>query len=54
MKDFLIDNELMEKVVDYDESNKDYIKVYFHSEDEALEAIKKIEKIKWEKVRNNQ
>jgi hypothetical protein len=52
LKDFLTENGIMEKVVDIDESNKDYIKVFFDSEEEALEAIKKIEKIKWENVRN--
>ncbi len=41
----------MDKVSDIDESNKDYIKVFFGTEEDALEAIKKIEKIKWENVR---
>jgi RNA recognition motif-containing protein len=53
LKDFLGEYGIMEKVVNIDESNKDYIKVFFDSEEDALEAIKKIEKIKWENVRIN-
>jgi uncharacterized protein YwgA len=51
LKEFLTENGLMDKVSDIDESNKDYIKVFFGTEEDALEAIKKIEKIKWENVR---
>ena len=42
---------MIESIVKYDDSNKDYIKIYFKTEEETLEIIKKIEKLKWEKVK---
>lgn len=52
LKDFLNENGLIESIVKYDDSNKDYIKIYFNTEEETLDIIKKIEKIKWENVKD--
>ena len=41
----------MEAVEKFDESNRDYLKTYFRSEEDAIEVIKQVEKIKWEKVK---
>jgi hypothetical protein len=50
IKDFLTENGLSERAEKFEDSNKDYIKVYFNSESEALDVIKIVEKIRWEKV----
>lgn len=42
----------MDSVLKYEDSNKDFIKIYFNTEEETLDVIKKIEKIKWENVKN--
>jgi hypothetical protein len=50
VKEVLKELDLLGSCENCDESNRDYVKAYYQTEEEAIKAIKIIESFKWEKV----